>query len=225
MDTIIDPKLGPEVKEAPKTPVLMKDCEGYFRLHKTTKSYRWRVNLYNSTGWVYFVDGEAVGYGIFLRTGRYSWKLGERTIPKYRYLLRFFEPEVEEDLSLYSTEGLEQFFAMWNPETRTGVRQVSLQKLKLSQYEASTASPVPLSDFYLGKYRSYYNPTWYGYGIRRNIQTEGEYRVKLHQKRCRRRSRKQRSLKTPVVEGLGSASAVRFARRAAPTGTGRTLSR
>jgi hypothetical protein len=144
------------------TPELMEDVDGRFRLKKKSGSYRWRVNLFNSAGFVHFNNDKPDEYGVILRSGRYNLKKG-RQLEKYHYVIRYFEPlykNDEERTPRYTFDEIQNLLQTWDEETKTGYKTIMLSKLKLSPYNEAFSSPVPLSMIYLGKYRCSYNPSW-----------------------------------------------------------------
>jgi hypothetical protein len=159
-----DPNLG-SLKQgqtaALNRPYLMKDCDGYFLLRAKTKYYRWRVNLFNSAGFVSFKKGKSTAYGVILRAGRYQTKKGKQ-LQKYGYIVRYFEPPMPDNgrYRIYTLEEMQNMVQRWDDRTQTGIKTVKLASLKLKQQEDSYISPVPLDQIYLGQYRCAYNPSW-----------------------------------------------------------------
>jgi hypothetical protein len=199
-----EPKLG-SLKQgqtaAFNRPYLMKDCDGYFLLRAKTKYYRWRVNLFNSAGFVSFKKGKPTAYGVILRLHRYQTKKG-RQLRKYSYIVRYFEPPMPDNgrYRMYTLEEMQNMVQRWDDETLTGIKTIKLTMLKLKQHEDSYSSPVPLDQFYLGQYRCAYNPSWIiatGAKVKKLTETEefnataapSEFKPKVKQTRKNKQDR------------------------------------
>jgi len=114
-----------------------------------------------------------------------------------------FAPIADEDRRLFTAADLANF--EWDEQTLTGIKIVSLTKLKLYGKEPGYSSPVPLTDLYLGKYAPRDNPYRFGYGVKRKPKASG-HQVKIRQRRKKRSSVPAFSL-TSEVEGVGGAEA------------------